>query len=393
MKLLFALNIGFDQGGASVHLLKAVINSALQQGHTCHVVLKKTSEKETTGIEDLTERYPSLTVSLVRDIFKKKSGFVKRYLDDCRYALRCKKEYKGNKYDAVFLQSCNVGWLSTACLGVLKCPIVFNVQDIFPQNLKFSGQLPVAKITYPVFSWLQKLAYNKADRIITISEDMKDTLVEQGVEREKIEVVYNWSYDDDPIRLEDVPKEQTFDLKADPEKINVVYAGNIGKMQNVELVAKTAVLSKNDESIHYYIIGDGANKSAVETMAEGLSNVTILPMQPSVYAESIYAQADVNVIPLAKGGIKTALPSKTATILRTEKYAVFCIDKGSKFEEMLKGNKRIRVADNENPASLYEVICQLRDNQADKEKTNGLLQFFSTKNADRYVEILESATR
>ena len=98
----------------------------------------------------------------------------------------------------------------------------------------------------------------------------------------------------------------------------------------------------------------------------------------------------MNVIPLAKGGIKTALPSKTATILRTDTSAVFCIDRGSKFEEMLKNNKQIRVADNSNPELLYQVICELRDDATDTE--NGeLLQSFSKKNADRYVEIMADA--
>ena len=248
------------------------------------------------------------------------------------------------------------------------------------------------KITYPLFLHLQKAAYNRATCLITISEDMKETLAAQGIEREKIEVVYNWSYADDPIRFANIPAEQFFDLKTDPQKTNVVYAGNIGKMQNVELVAKTAAISVKDETVHYYIIGDGANKARVASMVEGLSNVTVLPMQPAIYAESIYTQADINVVPLAKGGIKTALPSKTATVLRTETPVVFCIDAGSRFEEIVKGDRRVRVVDNIDPASLYRVICELRDAKVgDVEEDRNLLRLFSKRNAKRYVEIMESA--
>lgn len=392
MKLLFVLNIGFDKGGPSVHLLKGVIDSALTRGHACHVILKKTNNGELTGLEELTARHCALTVTLIEDVFKGKSGFVKRYLEDCRYALRCKREYMGNKYDAVFLQSCNVGWVFIRGFRRLKCPVIFNIQDIFPQNLMLSGQLPLARITYPLFSYLQKAAYKRATRLITISEDMKQTLAEQGIEREKIEVVYNWSYADDPIRLSDMPAERIFDLKADCQKTNVVYAGNIGKMQNVELVAKTAKLSEEDSTVHYYIIGDGASKKRVASMVEGLPNVTLLPMQPAVYAESIYAQADINVIPLAKGGIKTALPSKTATVLRTDTNVVFCIDAGFEFEQMVKAGGRVHVADNVDPASLYSVICDLRDGKSPQADAQlDLMGRFSKKNAQRYVEIMESA--
>ena len=97
MKFLFVLNIGLAKGGPSVHLLKDVIGAALACGHSCHVVLKNTTEENVTGLEELIERHRALTISLVRSVSTQKSGFLKRYMEDCRYALRCKKEYKGKQ--------------------------------------------------------------------------------------------------------------------------------------------------------------------------------------------------------------------------------------------------------------------------------------------------------
>ena len=392
MKILFALSIGFDRGGPSVHLLTDVIESALKRGHTCQVVLKKTTDSEHSGLENLCEKYPNLlSLSLVKDMSGKKRGFVKRYFADCKYAIGCRKLYRKNKYDVAFIQSSNVAWAYIGFFKKTKCPTVFNVQDIFPENLYYSGQLPFPKITYPVFRRLQNAAYKKADRIITISHDMKQTLVEQGVDADKIGVVFNWSYEDGDILFENIPKDRVFDMNMDKSKTNVVYAGNIGKMQNVELIAEAAKLSKDNGSLHYYIIGDGANKAKVLSMTEGLDNVTILPMQPSRYAESIYAQADVNVIPLAKGGIKTALPSKTATVLRTEKPVVFCIDPGSEFEKLLKDSEKIKIADNSNPQSLLDAIRELGDfNANDCDKREGVRNTFSRSNAGKYVDAMES---
>ncbi len=391
MKILFVLNIGFDRAGPSVHLLTDVISAALEQGNQCHVVLKKTVASDKNGLEELIQKYgDSLTVSLVDAVSDKKLGFVKRYLADCRYAIKTRKYYRDNKYGAAFLQSCNVAWLYARFFKRKKLPFVFNVQDIFPQNLKLSGQLPVAGITYPVFCRLQGSAYKKASRIITVSDDMKQTLTDMGVCAEKINVVFNWSYGDGDISLGNIPSDRIFDLRADGNKTNVVYAGNIGKMQNAELIAEAARLSRDDSSVHYYIIGDGANKKRVEAIVEGLDNVTVLPMQPSKYAESIYAQADINVIPLAKGGIKTALPSKTATVLRTDKPVIFCIDPDSTFEKMLAGGSEIKVANNSGPESLYEAICEIRDG-ADLVRggvSAELRTVFSRDNSKKYVEAI-----
>ena len=394
MKILFALSIGFDKGGPSVHLLTDVIESALKRGHSCHVVLKKTTDSAVNGLEKLSEKFGDLlSLSLIKDTANKKCGFVKRYLRDCSYAIKCRKFYKKNKYDVAFLQSSNVAWVYMGFFKRMKCPVVYNVQDIFPQNLYFSGQLPFSKITYPVFCGLQNAAYKRAGRIITISHDMKQTLVEQKIDADKIDVVFNWSYGDGDIRLENIPKECVFDLNADPKKVNVVYAGNIGKMQNVELIAEAARLSKDDSSVHYYIIGDGANKAKVLSITEGLDNVTILPMQPSRYAESIYAQADINVIPLAKGGIKTALPSKTATVLRTDRPIIFCIDPGSALEKQLKDSFNVKIADNSNAQSLLGAMRELRDfNENNGDGRDEIRNTFSRNNANKYVDVMEGVS-
>lgn len=391
MKFLFWLNIGFDRGGPSVHLLQDVIRHALRDGHAVKLILKDTGGSMDKVPLEFVE-YEKFSYTLVPNVVTKKTNFFHRYIAEILYARKCKRAFKNNKYDVVFLQSCNAAAFYVKSLRCLKCPIVFNVQDIFPQNLLFSSQLPMEKISYPILNALQKYAYGRVAKIITISDDMKDTLVDQGVDEDKIEVVYNWSYEDSEILLEKISEKNIFNLNMDPDKINVVYAGNIGKMQNVEIIARAARLSKNDESIHYYIIGDGANKIRVSEIVDGLHNVTVLPMQPAIYAESIYAQADINVIPLAKGGIKTALPSKTATIMRTDTKIVFCIEPHSKFGQIVNMDRRVRIADNDNPRSLYSVICDLRDeNVADAKRKRGILPLFSKKNCERYVEIMKSA--
>lgn len=69
------------------------------------------------------------------------------------------------------------------------------------------------------------------------------------------------------------------------------------------------------EDIQFLIIGDGARREAIEVMAAGLKNVTMLPMQPSELATHIYSAKGVNNIPLVAGETKTAMPSKTGVVL------------------------------------------------------------------------------
>ena len=392
--LLFILDIGFDRGGPSVHLLQDVIRAGLADGNEIEVILKDTNGSDKTMPDDFVKN-PNFMYYAIKEVNdEKKQGFAARYLNEVKYAKKCSKYYlKQKKYDAVFLQSNTTAFFYMRLLKKLKCRIVFNVQDIFPYNLMLSGQLPFERIMFPVFRKLQNLAYKRADSIITISDDMKQTLVRDGVESNKIYVVYNWSYADSLISFDKISIENKSKIVMDQNLYNIVYAGNIGKMQNVELIAETARELKNEPQIHFYIIGDGSNMKSIRDIVKGLDNVSLYPIQPAKYAESIYAQADLNIIPLMPGGIKTALPSKTATVLRVNKPVLFCIDDDSEFANFcsqLDGTEVFGVnkgKSKELAKRIKEIYYRQLSDQNKIDRTSQLKRF-TKSNSYRYIEML-----
>lgn len=388
-KLLFVLNIGFDRPGPSVHLLQDVIEAGLEEGNSIDVILTNTGGNE----KDMPDRLAcsrNLRYRVIKASEEKSLGFAGRYYREICYAKKCYKvaaEWK-QEYDGVFIQSTPAALFYVRLFRKLKTRIVLNVQDIFPYNLMYSGQLPLSFITFPLFRALQHKAYLKTDKIITISDDMKQTLIEDGINSDKIEVVYNWSYGDTPITLETINTENVYDLHLNRNKFNVIYAGNIGKMQNVELIANAARLMKDDPTVQFYIIGDGANKNNVKQIVDGLNNVTMLPMQPSKYAESIYAQADLNVIPLAPGGIKTALPSKTATVLRVNKPVALCIDLGSKAELMFSSMDGVYICDCTREHDVLGAIQRIKRTNVTIKRDE--CKLMGSGNKYKYIDLMTS---
>lgn len=391
MRLLFVFDIGFDRGGPSVHLLQDVLRAALIQGHKVHVILKDTNGPDDCMPEEFRFN-PLLSYELIEWAVDDNGDFHKRYINEIKYANLCgKTALKAGRFDSVFLQSTTITFFYMRYLRKLKCRIIYNIQDIFPYNLKLSGQLPMERITFPFFRMLQNMGYKMADAIITISDDMKQTLIDDGIDAEKIEVIYNWSYADTPISLEAIDPQNIYDLHLDHNKFNVIYAGNIGKMQNVELIAKTAYIMREDQSVHFFIIGNGSNEGVVKHMVKDIKNITVLPMQSSKYAESIYAQADLNVIPLKPGGIMTALPSKTATVLRVDRPVVFCIDKSNSLLNILEPASGVYFSDVDNEAGLQKVIYDLRKRCQNTRflRKEIIYKYFSRNNARRYVDVLK----
>lgn len=390
MNVIFWMSNGFDIPFTSEHLLGAVIYSLAKEGHNIHVLQMNQGGKNAELPDYL--QFPNITTSSVPYSAPQKSNFIKRYISEIRWHLACKQELKKLRgYDALFLQSTTVAGfaigLARRILGP-KCLITFNVQDIFPYNAVFSGNVRRNGFVFKVMAAEQRFGYKRADRIITISEDMKETLIADGVPAEKIEVVYNWSYQDEVYEnLDFSPVSHMF--KSD--FFNVVYAGNIGVMQNVDILIEAARLMKEDKSIWFHIIGNGVYKEKLETRAKeyGIQNISFWPMQPSEIAPLIYSTADINVIPLVKDVYKTALPSKTATCFACQKPVVFAIGAESKFGRKVATETRCPVVSSDKAEELVKAIRDIQMGKVQCETGRFFTEHMSSSvNSRTYAEII-----
>ena len=220
---------------------------------------------------------------------------------------------------------------------------------------------------------------------------MRDLLIADGAPEEKVEVIYNWSYRDTPYDPQEV--DCTGARKLFPaQTFNVVYAGNIGRMQNVDILLKTAALMKDTEDVVFHILGDGAYKNKLEKFAreQALANVVFHPMQSSDQAPALYMTADVNVIPLVKDIYRTALPSKTATCLACGKPIIFCIGKEAKFAQLAEKEASCICLDSDDPQALKDAVLALRQGSVQPCRTADFFtaHFSKTANSRRYAQLL-----
>ena len=389
MKVLFWMFIGFDQHATSEHLLSAVIEQLCKAGHSVHIIQKYTGGS-LPAIPEKLSNY-DVTTDVIQNKPANKSNFIARYIAELKYINSCKKCITSD-YDAVFIQSTNVAKFAVKAIRkkLPKARITFNVQDIFPYNAVFSGMIKNNSLVYKVMASFQRYAYTHSDNVITISEDMKDTLVADGVDASKISVIYNWSYQDEVYENVDLTKVSHM---FNPDYFNVVYAGNIGVMQNVDIIIEAAKLMKDDNNVWFHIIGNGVYKEKLEVRAEeyGLSNISFWPMQSPDLAPAIYSAADVNVIPLVKDVYKTALPSKTATCLACQKPIVFAIGKESSFGKIAKDEAGCSVVDSDNAEELVNALLRYKDNQHKICSTEFFKNNFSvTRNSNNYARIISN---
>lgn len=362
MKIAVVSIGSFDTQYSDYHIMRDIIVGLLERGHKVNLI-----QKQYLNIPQYPQQFEKylgnqLHIQNIRFEKRMKTDLKARYMADLSYYRRVCRLMKKNRPDKIFLQSNNTAFFTVFyAKNILKCPLLYNEQDIFPENAYFAGILSEKSPIYRVAHVLQKYAYKNATALSTISDDMKSTIITRyGIPEDKVQVIYNWGHEE----LKAHSEEENVFLKKYPKKLGefrVVYAGNLGKMQNVELILETAELMKNETDVSFYIVGGGVNERQLKSFAKEkeLKNVTFVGMQPPEEVADLYAAAGVNVIPLQKGLIYAALPSKTADCLIAGKPIITCVDEDSSFVK-LAGKYGIENAGTDQPQKLKEMILELK---------------------------------
>ena len=214
-----------------------------------------------------------------------------------------------------------------------RVPFVFNIQDVFPDVAVEVGAITDRRVI-AVASWLERETYLRADAVTVLSDDLADNVAakiagRRGVagRREKVRVIPNF-IDTDWIRPG--PKENAYRREHGLEgKTVVMYAGNVGFSQSLDLVLAAATHLAHDPQVAFVINGGGSARPVLERAAAGLPNVRFVDMAPKARLPEVAAAADIHVVPLRTGLARSSVPSKLYTILAAGRPVVASVDAGT----------------------------------------------------------------
>lgn len=383
MRIVIATPILYSPTSPFNHLFRDIIGGFLEAGNQIVRLVAVESENETEY------KYGFDGKNIEYKLYKRKrsdhGNIISRYVRDTLTNIReAIGILKLKNVDVLFEDVSFSSYWAVKAAKMKGIKVVAMLQDVWPDNAVQSHMISEGSFLYKYFEMWQRSVYKDADKLICISDDMKDFIVSKGVNADKIEVIYNWGYSDDVV---DIPWEENEFVKKynlSREKFYAIYAGNIGKMQNVEIVVNAAKEFKDREEIQFLIIGDGVRREAIEKMATGMRNITLLPMQPSELATHIYSAAGVNIIPLVAGGTKTAMPSKTGVVLSCGQPVIFCFDASDRFTQTVADTGAGILVHSENCEALASAICEIAGESHKKNYRLFYLSFQRTRNIEKY---------
>ncbi len=249
-----------------------------------------------------------------------------------------------------------VGWAASC----RRARMVHWIQDIYPEiAIELFGHRWL-RVLRP----LRNLAWRSADACVTIGSDMAKALTTAGVRGERTVIVPNWgpagvapleraSADTGCISelsqpgatpergssqaaagdlaLRALPMRLSSDLHSDSQrqlgetptsalrrewgltgKFVVAYSGNLGRVHDLESVVALAETLRNEPEIAVILVGDGAQRRALEAMARerALTNLTFHPPQPREGLRDTLAVGDLHLVTLRPGCENYVFPSK-----------------------------------------------------------------------------------
>jgi colanic acid biosynthesis glycosyl transferase WcaI len=214
-----------------------------------------------------------------------------------------------------------------------NAPLVFNVQDVYPDVALELGVLNNPAIVATARR-LERLCYARADAVTVLSDDLKDNISTRVGDPGKVRVIPNFV---DTEWIAPGPSDNAYRREHGlSEKFVVMYAGNVGLSQSLDLVLDAAAALAHEKDIVFVINGGGAGRAGLQQRAKGMSNVVFVDMQPSARLPEILAAADLHLVPLKRGLARSSVPSKTYSILAAGRPLIASVDSGSEVARVVE---------------------------------------------------------
>ncbi len=261
-------------------------------------------------------------------------------------------------------------------------PCYIYVQDLWPENVEVilgvKNKFIIRSITRMV-----NYIYKNCENVFVTSNSFRNNLISKGLSVNKV-VTWSQYAEDYHIELEN---DNNFTLE---QNFNIIYTGNIGKAQGLEVIIPTALKLKEMgiENVIFHLVGDGRELESLKksvSESELHDNVKfhtpVLPDQVS----RILSEADVALLTLESNKVfDMTIPAKLQTYLACG-VPVLAVARGEVAEivqtakvgycsspadlDGLVGNiVRIMKLSNDEMLSLRKAAKQFQKNNFDKTK-------------------------
>ena len=271
-------------------------------------------------------------------------------------------------------------------------PSVYWVQDIWPDSLINTLNIRnhiLRRVLATFCGWL----YRRATIVMVQSEAFRPKLEAMGVPADKIMFLPNSS----PETFQ-TPRADDEDASVDlpPAALRLMFAGNVGESQNVDVFVKAAKLIPDELDVQWVIVGDGRDLARIRSVVEtaGLNDRFVFTgRQPMESMPHYYARADAMLLSLKDTEIfRLTVPFKLQSYLAVGKPVIGSI--GGEARRIVEAAGAGYCVEPDDAAALAEAVAafaRLSPVERDGMSRNASAFYERWYASDKVHDMLENA--
>ncbi len=302
------------------------------------------------------------------------------------------------KFDVIFIYAPSpiLQAIPAIFLGWMKvCPVVLWVQDLWPESLSATGHVR-NRIALKLVERVVRFIYRHTDLLLVQSKAFEAPVRALA---SNTPITYYPNSVDDAFAMP--AKGELPEVAGLGEGFSVMFAGNIGTAQAVEVIVEAATLLRTYSDIHFVVLGEGSRWKWMrqEAQKHELTNLH-LPGRFSVETMPGFMQkASALLVTLADQEIfRATIPSKVQAYLAVGRPILACLN-GEGANIVMEAGAGIAIAAEDGGAladavmELYHMPRQERESMGARGRLYYAQHFTHDKLVDQLIVLLQSACK
>lgn len=203
-------------------------------------------------------------------------------------------------------------------------PAVWWVQDLWPESLLVTLGIRNSFVAR-LMRWICGFLYRRADLLLVQSEAFRPRLEALGVSPERISFFPNTAPDEFVV-IASGQADPAINALFPPTQLRLMFAGNIGESQNLDIIVAAASRLRNICDIQWVIVGSGrdAGRISKRVLDAGVEDLVVLTgRHPMNSMPHFYALADAMIVSLKDTEIfALTVPYKLQTYMSAGKPVI-----------------------------------------------------------------------
>lgn len=251
---------------------------------------------------------------------------------------------------------------------VKRSKFVMEVRELFPEEAVELGYIK-NQFLISTFEGYQNFFRRRADKLIALTPGIKKILMDKGFRESHISVNTNAYDQGNDNQVESISRTEVRQELGWEESFIVLYTGGFGEVNDLTTLLKAARLLKKENSIKFYLIGDGEKKEEYEDFCKRhqVDSCYFLGAKPKQDLPRYYVAADVCIQLTPEGEFwECVLANKIFDYLGSGCPVIYA-GQGDTGDLIQKANAGI-VVESRNESDLVQAIKKLYDNPEDCKK-------------------------